>query len=81
MIQAMGNILDPPDQQFSRLLALEAGGMITLRGISGWRNPIERSGYNLPNALKIVFSIYFSRLYKYSLRGFKIMVGTVEWTT
>ena len=68
---ALGKLSDPPELQWERLCMLEDQGLIS----------VTKPTYHLLIGLKIVFNTYFKRLYKYSIRGFTIMVGTETWTT
>ena len=68
---AMGKLSDPPELQWERLCMLEDQGLIS----------VTKPTSHLLIGLKIVFNTYFKRLYKYSIRGFTIMVGTETWTT
>jgi len=78
MASAFGNTTDPTTDKYFRLKELEETGMIKIGGMEGWG--IREGMATYKTAVKSIFNVLFGRLYKYSVRGFTIMLKGKEWT-
>ena len=78
MASAFGNTTDPTSDKYFRLQELEETGLIKIGGMDGWGSRGGRVSYK--KGIKSIFNVLFGRLFKYSKRGFTIMLKGKEWT-
>ena len=77
MADAFGNVNDSTSDKFFRLKELEEEKeyfKLVRKNYSRWSTNLYKEG------IKIVYQVLFSRLHKYSQRGFKIVLNNKEWS-